>query len=516
MEQRLAERCASEVAQIFHLPYRRIVFGKPFDLAGRVGTSSAPQITNLRYGRVQLCATPAGRWRRCSVGTSARGLFAKRGLRILLPPSHLLAMRSRRCASEVAQIFHLPYRRMVFGEPFDLAGRVGTSSAPQITNLRYGRVQLCATPAGRWRRCSVGTSARGLFAKRGLRILLPPSHLLAMRSRRCASEVAQIFHLPYRRMVFGEPFDLAGRVGTSSAPQITNLRYGRVQLCATPAGRWRRCSVGTSARGLFAKRGLRILLPPSHLLAMRSRRCASEVAQIFHLPYRRMVFGEPFDLAGRVGTSSAPQITNLRYGRVQLCATPAGRWRRCSVGTSARGLFAKRGLRILLPPSHLLAMRSRRCASEVAQIFHLPYRRMVFGEPFDLAGRVGTSSAPQITNLRYGRVQLCATPAGRWRRCSVGTSARGLFAKRGLRILLPPSHLLAMRSRRCASEVAQIFHLPYRRMVFGEPFDLAGRVGTSSAPQITNLRYGRVQLCATPAGRWRRCSVGTSARGLFA
>ena len=148
MEQRLAERCASEVAQIFHLPYRRIVFGKPFDLAGRVGTSSAPQITNLRYGRVQLCATPAGRWRRCSVGTSARGLFAKRGLRILLPPSHLLAMRSRRCASEVAQIFHLLYRRIVFGEPFGLAGRVGTSSAPQITNLRYGRVQLCATPAG--------------------------------------------------------------------------------------------------------------------------------------------------------------------------------------------------------------------------------------------------------------------------------------------------------------------------------------------------------------------------------
>jgi len=50
-------RADSGVAQIFNLPYRRIGFGRVLDRCDALARSGAPQITNLRYGRVQLCAT---------------------------------------------------------------------------------------------------------------------------------------------------------------------------------------------------------------------------------------------------------------------------------------------------------------------------------------------------------------------------------------------------------------------------------------------------------------------------
>jgi hypothetical protein len=48
-----------------------------------------------------------------------------------------------------------------------------------------------------------------------------------------------------------------------------------------------------------------------------------------------------------------------------------------------------------------------------------------------------------------------------------------------------------------AANVAQIFKLLYRRLGAGWARDVAARSETSNAPQITNLRYSRVQLCAT-------------------
>ena len=82
LEQRVAQRIASEVAQIFNLLYRRIAFGKPLDVPQCSRLFPASQIPNLRYGRVQLCAT----------------------------------VRPR-AAAFVAQIFNLLYRRIVFGKP---------------------------------------------------------------------------------------------------------------------------------------------------------------------------------------------------------------------------------------------------------------------------------------------------------------------------------------------------------------------------------------------------------------
>ncbi len=48
------------VAQIFNLLYRRIVFGWTLDLPKRFRLSDALQITNLRYSRIQFCATGLG------------------------------------------------------------------------------------------------------------------------------------------------------------------------------------------------------------------------------------------------------------------------------------------------------------------------------------------------------------------------------------------------------------------------------------------------------------------------
>ncbi len=50
--------------------------------------------------------------------------------------------------------------------------------------------------------------------------------------------------------------------------------------------------------------------------------------------------------------------------------------------------------------------------------------------------------------------------------------------------------------------VTQIFNLPYRRLAVGGPRDWAMHIGTCGlsrlhGSQITNLRYGRLQVCAT-------------------
>jgi hypothetical protein len=54
MEQRLAR---AEVAQIFNLPYRRIAFGRTSAIPKSFRQPPAPRIANLRYSRIQFCAT---------------------------------------------------------------------------------------------------------------------------------------------------------------------------------------------------------------------------------------------------------------------------------------------------------------------------------------------------------------------------------------------------------------------------------------------------------------------------
>jgi hypothetical protein len=55
VEQRLAR--GKKVAQIFNLLYRRIAFGKTPGNMTAAELLHAPQIANLRYGRMQFCAT---------------------------------------------------------------------------------------------------------------------------------------------------------------------------------------------------------------------------------------------------------------------------------------------------------------------------------------------------------------------------------------------------------------------------------------------------------------------------
>jgi hypothetical protein len=62
MEQRLAR---AEVAQIFNLPYRRVALGKAFAIPNLFCKPAAPQIANLRYSRMQFCATSPLRHRCC-------------------------------------------------------------------------------------------------------------------------------------------------------------------------------------------------------------------------------------------------------------------------------------------------------------------------------------------------------------------------------------------------------------------------------------------------------------------
>src|SRR6266566_2975711 len=56
MEQRLA-RTKTSVTQIFNLLYRRLGVGRVQDTSKPAELSNPPQIANLQYGRVQLCAT---------------------------------------------------------------------------------------------------------------------------------------------------------------------------------------------------------------------------------------------------------------------------------------------------------------------------------------------------------------------------------------------------------------------------------------------------------------------------
>ena len=48
---------AAPVTQIFNLLYRRIAFGKASATISASAFLQSPQIANLRYSRVQLCAT---------------------------------------------------------------------------------------------------------------------------------------------------------------------------------------------------------------------------------------------------------------------------------------------------------------------------------------------------------------------------------------------------------------------------------------------------------------------------
>ena len=171
MEQRLARQ--NVVAQIFNLLYRRVALGRTVHLRGCDRFPNTPQIANLRYGRVQLCATSPMRQ-----GTGGQ--------------------------ESVAQIFNLPYRRIAFGRTVHLRGCDRFPNTPQIANLRYGRVQRCATSPMRQ-----GTGGQ--------------------------ESVAQIFNLPYRRIALGRTVHLRGCDRFQNTPQIANLRYSRVQLCATPA-----------------------------------------------------------------------------------------------------------------------------------------------------------------------------------------------------------------------------------------------------------------------------------------
>jgi len=53
------EETIFNVAQIFNLPYRRVALGSALNTLTALELSRTLQITNLRYGRVQLCATSA-------------------------------------------------------------------------------------------------------------------------------------------------------------------------------------------------------------------------------------------------------------------------------------------------------------------------------------------------------------------------------------------------------------------------------------------------------------------------
>ena len=48
---------ANEVAQISNLLYRRIAFGRASVFSKVLCASRGPQIENLRYSRLQICAT---------------------------------------------------------------------------------------------------------------------------------------------------------------------------------------------------------------------------------------------------------------------------------------------------------------------------------------------------------------------------------------------------------------------------------------------------------------------------
>jgi hypothetical protein len=58
--------------------------------------------------------------------------------------------------------------------------------------------------------------------------------------------------------------------------------------------------------------------------------------------------------------------------------------------------------------------------------------------------------------------------------------------------------------------VAQIFNLPYRRFVIGKVPVTPRSLDFAGDPQVTNLRYSRLQVCATRVGNTvNRYTVGT-------
>ena len=114
MEQRLARRAATDVAQICNLLYRRIVFGRMSDSFDALAPCGALQSATLRYGRVQLCATAASHSQRCGFPTSALRLLSALGLR-----GNKRFACARQARSMVAQICNLLYRRIVFGRVLD-------------------------------------------------------------------------------------------------------------------------------------------------------------------------------------------------------------------------------------------------------------------------------------------------------------------------------------------------------------------------------------------------------------
>jgi len=140
MEQRLARRAATDVAQICNLLYRRIVFGRMSDSFDALAPCGALQSATLRYGRVQLCATAASHSQRCGFPTSALRLLSALGLR-----GNKRFACARQARSMVAQICNLLYRRIVFGRVLDWSDASARFGALQSATLRYGRVQLCAT-----------------------------------------------------------------------------------------------------------------------------------------------------------------------------------------------------------------------------------------------------------------------------------------------------------------------------------------------------------------------------------
>src|SRR5881394_2442694 len=64
----MARSIMANVAQIFNLPYRRIVFGRTSDRSQVSAFSNASQSATLRYSRIQFCAT-----QRCQIDTRQEG-----------------------------------------------------------------------------------------------------------------------------------------------------------------------------------------------------------------------------------------------------------------------------------------------------------------------------------------------------------------------------------------------------------------------------------------------------------
>src|SRR5439155_15355041 len=77
---------AGFVAQIFTLPYRRIVFGRASDRSHAWASPNASQSATLRYSRVQLCATISAKQIRARARrTAAFGHFESAEVSLLSP-----------------------------------------------------------------------------------------------------------------------------------------------------------------------------------------------------------------------------------------------------------------------------------------------------------------------------------------------------------------------------------------------------------------------------------------------